>query len=93
MKFCVVPNDTKNLDKYKKIGADAFIFGLKDMCSGYDSISLDEIKEITLENSVSEIFFLVFCRKSCSFRKKHYLCTRNQEQECLLISLPRWRNR
>lgn len=59
MKFCVVPNDTKNLDKYKKIGADAFIFGLKDMCSGYDGISLDEIKEITLENSDSEIFVAI----------------------------------
>ena len=57
MKFCVVPNDTKNLDKYKKIGADAFIFGLKDMCSGYDGISLDEIKKIYLENSNSESHF------------------------------------
>ena len=47
MKMVVVPSNISNIDKYEKIGADAFIFGLKDYCSGYNlELSLDEIKEL-----------------------------------------------
>lgn len=46
MKIVVIPNDTK-LDKYLKIGADAFIFGLTNYSCGFkQTLTLEEIKEI-----------------------------------------------
>ena len=41
----------ENVEKYKKIGAEAFIFGLKDFSSGYDNeISIDEIRDVVNKN-------------------------------------------
>ncbi len=46
MKLAVVSN-ISNIEEYKKIGADAFIFGLKNYCSGYyNCLTLDEIKKL-----------------------------------------------
>ena len=59
MKIIVVCNKD-NLDKYKKIGAQAFIFGLKDFSSGYDNeLSVQEIKELVEDNKDSEIFISI----------------------------------
>lgn len=59
MKVTVVCNKN-NLEKYKKIGAQAFIFGLRDFSSGYDNeLSIKEIKELVEDNKDSEIFIAV----------------------------------
>ena len=59
MKVTVVCNKN-NLEKYKKIGAQAFIFGLKEFSSGYDNeLSIEEIKELIGNNKDSEIFIAV----------------------------------
>lgn len=52
-----VVTDKKNIDKYKKIGASAFIFGLKDYSSGYyNNLEIDEIREIVKNNKDIEVF-------------------------------------
>ena len=59
MKITVVCNKN-NLEKYKKIGAQAFIFGLKDFSSGYDNeLSIKEIRELVEDNKDSEIFISI----------------------------------
>lgn len=59
MKLVVVPNNIKDIDKYTKIGASAFIFGLKDYCSGYNlEVSLEEIKEIKQKTN-NEVFIAI----------------------------------
>ena len=59
MKITVVCNKD-NLEKYKKIGAQAFIFGLEDFSSGYDNeLSVQEIKELVEDNKDSEIFISI----------------------------------
>lgn len=59
MKLVVVPTD-KDIKEYKKIGAEAFIFGLKDFCSGYFlNVTISDIKKIKEENEDSEIFVAV----------------------------------
>ena len=56
MKLVVVPNNITDIDKYEKIGAEAFIFGLKDYSSGYQlELSIEEIKKVK-ENTNCEIF-------------------------------------
>ena len=50
----------ENVEKYKKIGAEAFIFGLKDFSSGYDNeISIDEIRDVVNKNKDVEIFISI----------------------------------
>lgn len=46
MKITVVPNSNNNLDRYTKVGAQAFIFGLEDFCINYPSLSINEIKAL-----------------------------------------------
>lgn len=47
MKFAIVTNSINNILEYTKIGANAFIFGLKNYSSGYNNeITIDEIREI-----------------------------------------------
>ena len=47
MKFTIIPKNINSINKYKKIGANAFIFALKDYSCGYESYySLDDIKRI-----------------------------------------------
>lgn len=47
MKITIIPNSINNIDDYTKIGANAFIFGLKGYSSGYNnSLTLEEIKKI-----------------------------------------------
>lgn len=46
MTLTVVSN-ISNIEEYKKIGADAFIFGLKNYCSGYyNALTLEEIAKL-----------------------------------------------
>lgn len=60
MKLTVVPNSLNNLEKYIKIGADAFIFALKGYCSGYSlELTIDEIKDIRNKYKDIEIFVAV----------------------------------
>lgn len=57
MKLVVVPNDVNNIEEYKKIGANAFIFGLKGFSSGYSlNLEVEEIKAIIEKNQDVEIF-------------------------------------
>lgn len=57
MKLVVVPNNINDIDKYTKIGATAFIFGLKGYSSGYSlELSLEEIK--ILRNSTDKEIFI-----------------------------------
>lgn len=47
MKFAIITNSINNILEYKKIGANAFIFGLKNYSSGYNNeITIDDIKYI-----------------------------------------------
>ena len=56
MKLAVIPNSKTNIKEYTKIGAQAFIFALKDYSCGYESYySLDDIKEIVNNNDI-EVF-------------------------------------
>ena len=60
MKLAVIANSTMNIPEYKKIGADAFIFALKNYSSGYSNeYTLEEIKSIKEENSDIEIFVAI----------------------------------
>ena len=53
MKLAVIPNSKENIKEYIKIGANAFIFALKDYSCGYESYySLDEIKSIINDNDI-----------------------------------------
>ena len=59
MKFAIVTNSTSNILEYKKIGASAFIFGLKDYSSGYsNSLSLEEIEKVRKEYD-GELFIAI----------------------------------
>lgn len=47
MKLAIVTNSASNILEYTKIGADAFIFGLKGYSSGYNNeLTLEEIEEL-----------------------------------------------
>jgi putative protease len=57
MKFTIVPNNSKNIEEYKKIGANAFIFPLKDYSCGYETyFELKDIENIKKKNNDIEIF-------------------------------------
>jgi putative protease len=57
MKFTIIPKSIKSIEKYKKIGANAFIFALKDYSCGYEGYySLDDIKKIKNDYKDIEIF-------------------------------------
>lgn len=57
MKLTVIPNSIDHIEKYKKIGAKAFIFGLKGFSSGYICTgTIDQIIELTNRNPDIEIF-------------------------------------
>ena len=57
MKLTVVVNKLNNIIEYKKIGAKAFIFALKDYSCGYENYyTLDDIKRIKEENNDIDIF-------------------------------------
>ena len=57
MKLTVVVNNLNNIIEYKKIGAKAFIFALKDYSCGYESYyTLEDIKRIKEENNDIDIF-------------------------------------
>ena len=59
MKFAIVTDSTSNILEYEKIGADAFIFALKDYSSGYaNELTIDEIKEIK-EKTKCNIFVAI----------------------------------
>ena len=59
MKIAVVVDSVSLIPEYKKIGADAFIFGLKNYSSGYNnSLSMEEIKEIKEKYDI-ELFIAV----------------------------------
>ena len=48
MKFAIITNSINNILEYTKIGANAFIFGLKNYSSGYNNeVTIDEINEIS----------------------------------------------
>ena len=56
MKLTVIPNNINNIKEYIKIGANAFIFALKDYSCGYEKYySLDEIKSVIKDNDI-EVF-------------------------------------
>ena len=58
MKLAVV-TDSVNILEYKKIGAEAFIFGLKNYSSGYkNELTINEIKKIKDENDI-ELFIAI----------------------------------
>ncbi len=58
MKIALVTN-ASNILEYTKIGADAFIFGLKNYSSGYkNELTVDEIKEIK-ESSNVELYIAI----------------------------------
>ncbi len=60
LKLTVIPNSVDNILEYKKIGADAFIFGLKDFCSGYMmALDIEKIKGIVENNPSLEIFIAI----------------------------------
>ena len=56
MKITVVPSSIENLDKYTKIGAKAFIFGLENFSINYPVVTIEEIKKIVEGNPSTEIF-------------------------------------
>lgn len=60
MKIAVVPNNYQDIEEYNKIGANAFIFGLKGYSSGYKvNLSLEEILKIKEKNKNIEIFIAI----------------------------------
>lgn len=60
MKLVIVPNKKENIKKYKKIGASAFIFGLKGFSSGYSlTLTKEEIKNVIDENSDVDFFVAI----------------------------------
>ena len=59
MKLAIITNSVNNILEYTKIGANAFIFGLKDYSSGYSNpLTIEEIREIREEYS-GELFIAV----------------------------------
>lgn len=56
MKIAVVPSSIENLDRYTKIGAKAFIFGLENFSINYPVVTISEIKKVIEENPNTEIF-------------------------------------
>lgn len=60
MKLVIVPNKKENIKKYIKIGAGAFIFGLKGFSSGYSlTLTKEEIKNVIDENSDVDFFVAI----------------------------------
>ena len=60
MKLVIVPNKIENIKKYRKIGADAFIFGLKGFSSGYSlTLTKEEIKNVIEESSDVDFFVAI----------------------------------
>ncbi len=59
MKIAVVPSSIENLDKYTKIGAKAFIFGLENFSINYPVITLTEIKQIVKKYPGVELFISI----------------------------------
>ena len=58
MKLALVTN-ASNILEYTKIGAEAFIFGLKNYSSGYQNeLTIDEIREVKNKSNV-EIFIAI----------------------------------
>ena len=43
-------DDFKNLEDYRKAGCNAFLFALDGYCVGYNTFSLEEIKEVKVSN-------------------------------------------
>lgn len=81
MKLVVVPNKVSNIDKYREIGANAFIFGLKKFSSGYQvSLDIEEIESIRNNNPDIEIFIAA---------NKNIFNDELEELEKALISLDR----
>ena len=59
MKFAIITNSINNILEYTKIGASAFIFGLKNYSSGYNNeVTIDEIREIR-ETYDGELFIAI----------------------------------
>lgn len=59
MKVTVIPRKYEYIKEYEKIGADAFIFGLKNFSVNYElTLSLEEIKEL-LKVCDKEIFIAI----------------------------------
>ncbi|MBR1385253.1 MAG: U32 family peptidase [Bacilli bacterium] len=59
MKITVITNNINNINKYKKIGAEAFIFGLKNFSSGYNNeLTLESIKKLRKEYD-GELFIAI----------------------------------
>ena len=59
MKISVITTDYNNILEYSKIGADSFIFGLKNYSSGYNNeITIEDIKEIR-EFYTGELFIAI----------------------------------
>ncbi len=60
MKLVIIPNKKENIKKYIKIGAGAFIFGLKGFSSGYSlTLTKEEIKNVIHENSDVDFFVAI----------------------------------
>lgn len=60
MKLVIIPNKKENIKKYIKIGAGAFIFGLKGFSSGYSlTLTKEEIKNVIDENSDVDFFVAI----------------------------------
>ena len=56
----VIETSIKKLNNYKKIGAKAFIFGLKSFSSGYENpLTVEEIKDLLDQNKDLEVFISV----------------------------------
>lgn len=59
MKISVITSDINNVLEYSKLGADSFIFGLKNYSSGYSNeLTLDEIRNLR-ETYSGELFIAV----------------------------------
>lgn len=59
MKITVVPSSINNLEQYTKVGAKAFIFGLKNYSVHYLSLSIEQIEDIVKTYPDIEVFISI----------------------------------
>lgn len=59
MKIAVVPNSINNLERYTKVGAEAFIFGLENYSVHYLGLSIEQIQNVVRMYPNIEIFISI----------------------------------
>lgn len=59
MKITVVPSSINNLERYTKVGAEAFIFGLENYSVHYLSLSIEQIEDIVKAYPNIEVFISI----------------------------------